>query len=367
MDGRAVGNLPNHIHHIHMGEFLAKKNYNYGGVLYNEVRFPQDLRNCTKCHDGSATSTAQTAQGDNWKNAPSRRACGACHDGIDFATGLGVTINDALEGLTATTSFNGFAHGGMSQSDDSMCTTCHTPGNIDIVHLPVTPPSSSNSLLAGGTNSNTNAAWIASNTSRLPAGAIKVSYDIKSVSVNASSQPVMVFRILQNGARADFNVFDAAQPVATQEIWGGFMGSPSVYFVFSVPQDGIAAPADFNATVNGYLRSLWNGTSSGAGKGTLTGPDVNGYYTATLTGVTIPASAKMLTGGLGFSYSVLDHAAADADQSGRLSGCGRHGNQRPDGRHAQQDRWPDRHRTHRLEGGHWLHGPPADRRGCALQ
>ena len=84
------------------------------------------------------------------------------------------------------------------------------------------------------------------------------------------------------------------------------MGSPSVYFVFSVPQDGIAAPADFNATVNGYLRSLWNGTSSGAGKGTLTGPDADGYYTATLTGVTIPASAKMLTGGLGYSYSVIN-------------------------------------------------------------
>ena len=25
------------------------------------------------------------------------------------------------------------------------------------------------------------------------------------------------------------------------------MGSPSAYFVFAVPQDGIAAPADFNA------------------------------------------------------------------------------------------------------------------------
>ena len=99
VDGRAVGNLPNHIHKIHMGEFLAKKNYNYGGVLYNEVRFPQDLRNCTKCHDGSATSTAQTAQGDNWKNAPSRLACGACHDGINFATGLGVTIDDAARGV----------------------------------------------------------------------------------------------------------------------------------------------------------------------------------------------------------------------------------------------------------------------------
>ena len=304
VDGRAVGNLPNHIHKIHMGEHLVKKNYNYGGLLYNEVLFPQDLRNCTKCHDGSATSTARTKQGDNWKNMPNRVACGACHDGINFATGMGVTLADAAQGLTATTSFEGFAHGGQAQPDDSLCSSCHKPGNIDIAHTPVTPPNPTNSLLAGGTNSNTNAAWIASNTSRLPAGAIKVSYDIKSVSV-AAGKPVMVFRVLQNGARADLKVFDAAQPVAAQEIWDNFMGAPSVYFVFSVPQDGIAAPADFNATANSYLRSLWNGTASGAGAGTLTGPDADGYYTATLTGVTIPASAKMLTGGLGYSYSVL--------------------------------------------------------------
>jgi OmcA/MtrC family decaheme c-type cytochrome len=305
VDGRAVGNLPNHIHHIHMGEHLAKKNYNYGGVLYNEVLFPQDLRNCTKCHDGSLTSTAKTAQGNNWMNVPNRLACGGCHDGINFATGMGVTVADAAKGLKATTSFGGFAHGGKSQADDSLCSTCHTPGNIDIVHTPVTPPNLDNALLAGGSNSNTNAAWIASNTSRLPAGAIKVTYDIKSTAINASRQPVMVFRILQGGLRADLKAFDPAQPVASQEIWNGFMGAPSVYFVFSVPQDGIAEPADFNATVNAYLRSLWNGSSSGTGKGTLTGPDTDGYYTATLTGVTIPTSARMLTGGLGYSYSVL--------------------------------------------------------------
>ena len=70
VDGRAIGNLPNHIHHIHAGKLLAKKNYSYGGLVYNETLFPQDLRNCTKCHDGSATSTVQTKQGDNWKNVP---------------------------------------------------------------------------------------------------------------------------------------------------------------------------------------------------------------------------------------------------------------------------------------------------------
>ena len=328
VDGRAVGNLPNHIHHTHMGEFLAKKNYNYGGVLYNEVGFPQDLRNCTKCHDGSTTSTAQTAQGDNWKNAPSRRACGGCHDGINFATGQGVTIGDALKGLTSTTTFpvgvGGFAHGGLAQADDSQCTTCHTPGNIEFVHLAVTPPNEANSLdvslvitADGAGNSNTNSAWIASNTSRLPAGAIKITYDIKSVATVVDSsvtpavkRPQMVFRILQDGNRQDFNVFNAAldpdpiKNLAMQEILPNFMGSPSVYFVFAVPQDGFAAPADFNASASSYLRSLWNGSASGTGKGTLTGPDTNGYYTATLTGVVIPGNAVMLTGGLGYSYSV---------------------------------------------------------------
>ena len=40
------------------------------------------------------------------------------------------------------------------------------------------------------------------------------------------------------------------------------------------------------------------------GAGTLTGPDANGFYTVTLTGVTVPDNAVMLTGGMGYSYSM---------------------------------------------------------------
>lgn len=323
VDGRSVYNLPNWIHKIHMGELLAKKNYQ-SNIPVNETLYPQDLRNCTKCHDGSATSTAQTAQGDNWKSVPSRLACGACHDGINFATGMGVTIADAQKGLTSTTSFGGFAHGGQAQPDDSLCAQCHTATGIDLVHLPVTPPNENNSLdvalspdqnVTG--NSNTNAAWIASNTSRLPSGAIKISYEISSVSRNASKRPVMVFRILQNGNRVDFKTFNPAldpDPVknaAMQEMLDNFFGSPSAQFVYAVPQDnndGSSAdrplPGDFNAAASGYLRSIWNGTASGSGAGTLTGPDASGFYTVTLTGVTVPDNAVMLTGGLGFSYGV---------------------------------------------------------------
>ena len=303
LDGRAIGNLPNYIHKVHAGELLSFKNYNYAGVLLNETRYPQDIRNCTKCHDGSATSTAPTPQGDNWKVAPSALACGSCHDGINFATGTGVRMADALKGLTSSA----FAHPAGAQADDSLCALCHKPDAVDLVHLPVTPPNPGNALLAGGTNANTNAAWIASNTARLPAGAIKVSYDIQSVSRNAAKQPVIVFRMLQNGARKDLNVFATAAvnpATGSKEIWDNFMGSPSAYFVFSVPQDGIASPADFNASASGWLRSIWNTTASGAGAGALAGPDANGYYAVTLTGVTVPDNAVMLTGGIGYTYNV---------------------------------------------------------------
>jgi OmcA/MtrC family decaheme c-type cytochrome len=308
VDSRTIGNMPNHIHHMHMGEFLAKKNYNYAGVIYNETLFPQDIRNCTKCHDGSATAVNPTPQGNNWMNNPSRIACGGCHDGINFATGQGVTIADSLKGLTSSPQ----GHQGGAQSDDSRCSSCHSPSGIDLAHLPVTAPNPESALAVDGGDSNTNSAWIASNPARMPAGAIAVTYDIQGVSVNASRQPVMVFRILQNGARADFNAppppGSPSSVLSTSEMWTGYFGSPSVQYAFAVPQDtvtGSTVRTDFNASASGYLRSIWNGTATGSSGGTLTGPDSNGYYTVTLTGVVIPTNAVMLTGGLGFSYSLL--------------------------------------------------------------
>ncbi|MFM2119936.1 MAG: hypothetical protein RL722_1404 [Pseudomonadota bacterium] len=317
VDGRSVGDLPNLIHKTHMGKLLAKKDYNFGGVLFNEVLYPQDMRNCTKCHDGSDTSTAKTAQGNNWKDVPSRLACGACHDGINFATGKGVTLADAAKGLTSTDILGtGRAHPATADltADDSKCALCHNAASIDVAHLPVTPPNKDNALLAGGTNNNTNAAWIASNTSRLPAGAIKVSYEIQTVdtvvdAVDATKKhPRMVFRMLQNGVVKPLNDFattSANAKTGTKEIWDNFMGAPSVYFVYALPQDGVTAPADFNASSSAYLRNLWNGTvATAASAGTLTGPDGSGWYTATITGTVIPDEAVMLTGGLGYSYGV---------------------------------------------------------------
>jgi OmcA/MtrC family decaheme c-type cytochrome len=143
------------------------------------------------------------------------------------------------------------------------------------------------------------------------------------VSRNTSKQPVMVFRMLQDGQRKDLNAFATttlSPATGAKELWDNFMGAPSAQFVFAVPQDGVTAPADFNASASGYLRSIWNGTATGSGAGTLTGPDANGYYSVTLTGVQVPDNAVMLTGGLGFSYSVT--STLPLTQTNVTSECG---------------------------------------------
>ncbi len=68
-----------------------------------KVGFPAVIENCTKCHQGGA----EAVDVDNWKNVPSRDACGACHDDVDFATGIN--------------------HGGGAVADDASCGLCHQP------------------------------------------------------------------------------------------------------------------------------------------------------------------------------------------------------------------------------------------------
>jgi OmcA/MtrC family decaheme c-type cytochrome len=319
LDGRAIGNTMNFAHKTHVGGVMTKTGYNYAGVAFDKAGYSQDIRNCDKCHDSANPATPQASL---WKTEANRTGCGSCHDGINFDTGVGLTLADKAAGLTVSIGFFGAAHPANSTDGTCLNSSCHNPGaggDPDLVHKPVTPPSPINSLqvdTSAGGSSNTNAGWIASNQNRLPVGAIKVSYDVKSVSVvdvAGVRRPQMVFRMLQNGARKDLNATTAADnPVTGQkEMWDGFMGGPSLYFVWSVPQDGITQPVDFNASGSMYLRCLWNGTAPLpdpdtciSTSGTLSAPDTDGYYTATLTGIIIPADAVMVTGGVGYSYNV---------------------------------------------------------------
>ncbi len=292
VDGRALGNFPNMLHHLHMGEDLVKQGYFFNAAAegqFNDVKYPQDQRNCIKCHDGSASAVNKTANGDNWKNVPSRLACGACHDGINFATGQGVTSDGRTVG-----------HIGGAKADDSLCAVCHDATTIaSVYHVAVTPiaPAILASNVASG---NTNAASIAAYTDNLPAGAKKITYAMGNVTVDANRHAVVQFKILVDGTAANFGTASSTKT----ELISGFIGAPSVYVRFGVPMDGITAPADFNANASGYVKTLWNGTATGTGAGTLTGPDANGFYTATLTGVIIPTTATMVTAGIGYTYSL---------------------------------------------------------------
>lgn len=120
------------IHKIHRGaslpSVLAGKPYfiNNGNNDFSTVVFPQfgdatigDTRNCTTCHGAPAGMTAaayaaKAPNADNWKTDPSRAACGACHDQIDWTTGKS-TIPGRKD------------HAKGVQLDDKECKVCHKP------------------------------------------------------------------------------------------------------------------------------------------------------------------------------------------------------------------------------------------------
>jgi OmcA/MtrC family decaheme c-type cytochrome len=297
LNGEAVINLPVFIHKIHMGEKLGLVGGTYAGIPQPyDTTYPQDVRNCVKCHRNPAPANP-APMADNWKSQPSRRACGACHDGKSF-------VSPPPPGRTV--------HSGGPMANDDNCLLCHGPGGIGgepaRVHAPVSPPNPNN-VYANPTSgsSNTNAAWVAA-AGFVPQGAKVPSYEVSAVALDGSRHPQITFRILLADPTASPPV--PAAPVTFQpfgaatELVPGFVGSPSAYFVYALPQDGVFAPADFNASASGYLRSVWNGTATGGGAGALQGPDANGFYTLTLAGTTIPANATMLTGGIGYTYSL---------------------------------------------------------------
>lgn len=265
-DGQVSGNFTTLVHKVHMGNRLSKTGYNYAGVLFNTVAYTQEVTNCTKCHDNSATSTAKTTQGDNWKQAPSIVACGSCHDGINFATGTGTTASGTSDGHVG---------GKVQLSDDKDCLTCHKAGGfVDIA------------IAHAGVNKSPNNLTV-------PAGLTNFTYDVKTVTVNTSNQPVVTFRVMKQTAPEAaatpvvFNGTSAAPLV-------GFTGGPSFMVGYAGVQDGVT-PADFNNF--GKPRAQPALVTIGSLLGTLGTPDADGYYIATFTAAAaaFPAGAKLRT------------------------------------------------------------------------
>ena len=103
--------MPVLIHKIHMGKNLpsvkAGKPYRiwHRGAWsdFSDVGFPSgmdELKTCTVCHQ-------KAPQSANFSTAPTRAACGACHDDVNFASGAN--------------------HVNLPQVSDKQCADCHKP------------------------------------------------------------------------------------------------------------------------------------------------------------------------------------------------------------------------------------------------
>jgi len=99
-------------HKIHMGSQLpsvvAGKPYRIIGngqsvSDWSTVNLPSNPMRCEFCHEPKSGA----AQADAWMKNPSRAACGACHDNVNFASGAG--------------------HVNLPQVNDNQCSQCHIP------------------------------------------------------------------------------------------------------------------------------------------------------------------------------------------------------------------------------------------------
>jgi OmcA/MtrC family decaheme c-type cytochrome len=298
----ALADSASFIHRIHNGANVATANLFHGIA----ATYPQDIRNCDTCHAGAA-------QGAQAQTNPSALACKGCHDYVSFtgaAPAVCQIVGRAVRGPDGKPVPCNHVAG---PQPDSSCATCHGPSGgfaSARYHKPVALPDPTNAWLVPGGNNNTNAAFVAAG-GYVPAGAAVITYDVKSVDAVLDTtvtpnvkRPQITFKLKNGGADVVFQTYAPTATPPVTELMAGFVGSPSAYFAFAVPQDGLAKPADFNASASGYLKKIWDGSATGAGAGTMTGPDASGYYTVKLTGVQIPATATMLTGGIGYTYSL---------------------------------------------------------------
>ena len=110
--------LQRFVHKVHMGKNLpsviAGGTFVINGVHdYSDLTFPQPISNCKVCHVEAATS-----DGANWKNNPTRRACGACHDSEAALTHLLLNTYDP----TPADAYSG--------DESETCSLCHAPGRL---------------------------------------------------------------------------------------------------------------------------------------------------------------------------------------------------------------------------------------------
>ena len=279
-DGEVLGNFTVMVHKIHQGSSLVKENYNFANVVFDQKGYSMldgGQKMCSVCHDAS-----KAVEANHWSTQPTRKACGSCHDGINWATGGGSTLGDKAAATAPGSIVATSGHVGGKATDDSICALCHKPDAIQVYHR-------TDNLTA--------------HNPTVAEGLANFTYDIKSVSVDAANNTTIEFAIRNNGTPVTYLV--PAPGVSNPLV--GFTGAPSFLLAWAQPQDGINAPADYNnvgikqaQAVSVSLAGLSN--TAQAANGSMVPSATNaGYYTATLKGTgnwKFPVGATMRAVGL---------------------------------------------------------------------
>ena len=279
-DGEVMGHFTTMVHKIHQGGSLVKTGYNYANVAFNNKAFSMldnGQRMCTVCHDPALASKAEYAY-----SQPSNKACGACHDGTNFRTGL-------------ANGPNGKDHVGRAQADDSACILCHSTAQTKVDHRTVN---------------------LTKHNQAITDGLVSFTYLIDSATVDASNNLKIVFAIQQQTAPSTTKTF------ATLPLSSNFTGGPSFLLAYALPQDGITTPADYNNIGQSQAQpksvSLANLVAGTAGT-LVASTSKQGYYEATIPSANaFPAGAKMRSVGLqGYWTQKWGDPASTADDIAR--------------------------------------------------
>ncbi|MCC7198072.1 MAG: OmcA/MtrC family decaheme c-type cytochrome [Gammaproteobacteria bacterium] len=275
------------IHNPEAGDYVI------AGANYAEVTYPQDgsfggvqdidgagpytakpgVINCRTCHDNKNPKVVQpagrpAADKDAWQTNASKQACSTCHGSDEYLSHIG------------------------DQADNSNCATCHgIDKSVAIAQAHATP-------------------FVTPNNPELYPGAKKIEYQISSLTVNGSNQPIVTFRILVDGAWINLKSLPAGVGIGSVNFklaWSAPMPQPLLQANGLSNGPSIAQPLDYNnfGTMAGS-RTYYNNTTSLAKAAydqpmsvnlstanllaSLTGPDGNGYFT-TVAGID-PGSPK---------------------------------------------------------------------------
>lgn len=260
------------VHKIHMGVKLTNgfTIIGNGGSVndFSKIVFPQDQRNCQTCHQESDTDTPDAS---NWRKVPYSRACGACHDKVNFATGLN----------------HGPATNPGGPATDDQCVTCH----------------GENSTVQNG---QLQVAYV----HRIPTleASKKFKYNIISVTNTAPGQtPVVKFSVTDpTNNNAPYNIL--TNPAFTVAAGGASRFAIDIgWNTANYTNKGSGSATALTGTPS--LPISINPLSISGGTPAV-GPDANGVFTST-SPLAIPAD---VTGSIGVALE--GHPALDADGDG---------------------------------------------------